>query len=218
MKKILIFTAISFAFITAPAYASTRVKDEQPPAPIILRLADNLEETEEPENGTITLEDKNGDGIPDVIEDYYNEKIRDQYMFGITLGSLISFAISTVGQIAIFVRNGKANKRMLSLGGENSRSIAKYEETISKLAAENEAREKKYHKEIAEIRKREQNLIAKIEDLTTKIAPLAAVSEKLDILLLTNRRSSFNREDIKKGKTQEVVSAVNEVIDNGSSE
>lgn len=214
MKKLLIFTAISFAFITAPAYASTRVVEHQP-AITVKMAADDLEE-EVVETPSITMEDKNGDGIPDIIEDYYNENIRDKYMFGITLGSLISFAISIVGQIAIFVRNGKANKKMLTLGDSNSRSIAKYEETINRLSEENEKREKKYQKELAETRKREQLLIAKIDELVVKVEPLATLGEKMDILLLTGKHSTFNREDIRKGKTSEIVAAIDEVIDNGS--
>ena len=66
-------------------------------APCLMNVSEPQEET------TITMEDKDNNGIPDTIEDYYNEHIRDQYAFGIGLGSIIGIASSIVGVVVMVV-------------------------------------------------------------------------------------------------------------------
>lgn len=86
--------------------------------------------TQVEEDKTITLEDTDNNGIPDTIEDYYNEHIRDQYAFGIGLGSIIGFASSIVAVIVMVVKNGKSNKLLKENATQNSELIEKIREEI----------------------------------------------------------------------------------------
>lgn len=58
---------------------------------------------------SVTFEDLDNDGIPDVINDYYNEHIRDQYMFGIGLGAILGVLASIVVAIYNASKGNKTN-------------------------------------------------------------------------------------------------------------
>lgn len=59
---------------------------------------------------SITFEDLDNDGIPDIINDYYNEHIRDQYMFGIGLGAILGVLASIVVAIYNARKGNQTNK------------------------------------------------------------------------------------------------------------
>lgn len=61
---------------------------------------------------SITFEDLDNDGIPDIINDYYNEHIRDQYMFGIGLGAILGALASIVVAIYNARKGNKTNSEL----------------------------------------------------------------------------------------------------------
>lgn len=88
------------------------------------------EETSQTEAETEALEDKDGNGIPDSVEKFYDENIRDRMVFGISLGTIIGLAGSVLSAIVILVRVGLALK---SIKGENKKTNDVSEATAEDL-------------------------------------------------------------------------------------
>lgn len=155
------------------------------------------------------LEDKDGDGIPDAINDYYNEHIRDQYMFGITLGSVIAFAVSFFGWLLTYMKYRKMGKDIheamaLTSGNaketaENFRKMAESSETLQASLSDTAAKMVEYaegvKKEATEYKAayeekseemkeeyaaRSAELLAKVSEAEAKIGEYKAQAESLE--------------------------------------
>lgn len=124
--------------ISAPA-------SEESPASVEISSApeESLSETaaESSEGKKGYLEDKDGDGIPDAVNDYYNEHIRDQYMFGITLGSLIGFAVSAFGWLFTYIKYTKMGKDIHEAMGLTSANAKETAENFAKMVRSSESLE-----------------------------------------------------------------------------
>lgn len=194
----------------------------------------SLQSGEPGESSSINyLEDKDGDGIPDAIEDYYDQHLRDQYMFGISLGSLIGFAVSFLGWLLTYMRyrkTGKSIEEALALTssneretGENFRKMvasseklqAKIGDTAEKMEATEKAFEQKaeeyeakFQAEAEEYKKKMEEAQAKAEETAKRYAEMEAKVKSLREMLVL---LSHSEEYVKNGTADEVAKVAKEV-------
>lgn len=204
------------------------------------------EETVEPEaveEETVvekeTLVDLDNDGIPDAIEDYYNEHIRDQYMFGIGLGSLIGLLTSIVSVMFMISRNAKSHKLIEDANKTHNMIVEKLQ---SEVSAYRDLLVEEKEKLLEEV-KNNQALVEKVNDyhematrqlegfMTTKLMEMqeqtnaniaafkasadllgnyARTEAKLQALLEAVKELSLNKENVKSGISEKVFKIVEE--------
>lgn len=101
---------------------------------------------------SITLEDLDNDGIPDIINDYYNEHIRDQYMFGIGLGAILG----TLASIVLMIYNArKGNKTNLTV----KESVKENEIQINNLVTSFKIQLQEFNNILSQIQKEYNNTV-----------------------------------------------------------
>lgn len=174
-------------------------------APCLMNVSEPQEET------TITMEDKDNNGVPDTIEDYYNEHIRDQYAFGIGLGSIIGFASSIVGVVVMVVKNGKSNKLIKESAAQNTEIIEKIKEEIRKkdeLLEQQIAENKELVSKINEISTRNLN---KITESANILKNYSSFETKLNAGLDCMKALGNSPENVKCGVSEEVNKIVGSV-------
>lgn len=165
------------------------------------------------------LTDKDENGIPDVIEDYYAKHIRDQYMFGIGLGSLIAFAVTIVGLVASFAKNSSFQNRLEAKAKETAvkqseyfnEAVKRYDAIISSLKEENERLEKLADKSVEELEKRG----IEIKEAAELLAQYKAFNAKVDAVLENQKALAADPDKVKAGIAEIVVRKAEEVLDNG---
>lgn len=158
-----------------------------------------------------TLEDKDQNGIPDSIEDYYDKHIRDQYAFGISLGSIIGFASSVIGWLIVLRKNNKTSdylkleqakitEQVMALNEQNE----KYRVMINEIVSKNEEATREY-KILA------NKIIITNQQINSSLNSFGTVSEKMDVLLNSQmifaNYSEFVKQDISR-KVTELVESV----------
>lgn len=164
------------------------------------------------ENKTeITLEDKNNNGIPDSIEDYYDQHIRDQYAFGISLGSLIGFASSLIGWVIILVKHNKTNKFLKT-------ESLKTTEQVTNLNIQNERyREmldeayRKYEELMRDYKVLANKIIITNQEINTSLNSFSTVNDKIDTLLNTQLLFANYSEYVKENISSKIIKMVNGV-------
>lgn len=172
-----------------------------------------------PDNYPVTS-DTEDEKLEDAVENYYNEHIRDQYMFGISLGSLIGLISSIVTSIVIIVKNVKSNKQ---LRDNNKQTI----ETIEKLRAEFEKEKAEYVKDlearekiIADYAKDMKRVVDQYDDLSKvlvyktneasdKLSRYAETEDKINRISQAIVALSKNPDNVKTGISSEVNSIIN---------
>lgn len=172
-----------------------------------------------PDNYPVTS-DTEDEKLEDAVENYYNEHIRDQYMFGISLGSLIGLISSIVTSIVIIVKNVKSNKQ---LRDNNKQTI----ETIEKLRAEFEKEKAEYVKDlearekiIADYAKGMKRVVDQYDDLSKvlvyktneasdKLSRYAETEDKINRISQAIVALSKNPDNVKTGISSEVNSIIN---------
>ena len=172
-----------------------------------------------PDNYPVTS-DTEDEKLEDAVEDYYNEHVRDQYMFGISLGSLIGLISSIVTSIVIIVKNVKSNKQ---LRDNNKQTI----ETIEKLRAEFEKEKAEYVKDlearekiIADYAKDMKRVVDQYDDLSKvlvyktneasdKLSRYAETEDKINRISQAIVALSKNPDNVKTGISSEVNSIIN---------
>ena len=166
--------------------------------------------SEEPPT-SITMDDLDNNGVPDTIEDYYNEHIRDQYAFGIGLGSIIGFASSIVGVVVMVVKNGKSNKLIKESAAQNTEIIEKIKEEIRKkdeLLEQQIAENKELVSKINEISTRNLN---KITESANILKNYSSFETKLNAGLDCMKALGNSPENVKCGVSEEVNKIVGSV-------
>lgn len=166
----------------------------------------------------INFEDTDGDGIPDVITDYYNEKIRDQYLFGISLGALIGLATSILGTIWTIKKNSSSNKLFkTSIGTQDEKlkeldsKLAEYEKLIKELEIQ---RENQTTDSTELLKKNEAQISEMLESLKESVKVLqnyANIEIKMDAMIKCLELMASTQELIKSGVASEVTKTLNEV-------
>lgn len=167
----------------------------------------------EEENENI-LVDTNGNGIPDVLEDYYANNIRDQYLFGISLGAIISFAVTAAGYVYIYMKNKTVNNEARSNNKEIKQELKEVREDYAnyrRQVAENEARheqEKEFYRETLAKQFESNEIIAKqFSEASKKLEAYGQFEQKIDTLLAIETIKASDPDLVKKGIAPDVIKA-----------
>ena len=162
--------------------------------------------------------DADNDGIPDVIEDYYNEHIRDQYMFGIGLGALISSAISLLGVLYQVVKFKKLSKMTLAISDSSHATLISQEqifsdmkEEYSRYVAEAQKKLEEMVKENAELRKSIATVVTSLKESAKTLSYYANFDGKLNAILSNQRLMSNTPEYTTLGVSSKVQATVKSV-------
>ena len=166
--------------------------------------------SEEPPT-SITMEDLDNNGIPDVIEDYYNEHIRDQYAFGIGLGSILGVVSSIITAIVIIAKNSKSNRLLKENANNNSEYLKAIEEKIKEKDAIIEKQMEDNRALLLEISKlSDANLIA-IKKASEKLENYSSFETKLNASLDCMKALGSSSENVKSGVGEKVNKIVGSV-------
>lgn len=195
-------------------------------SPMMLNGAENSSEPQSSEvvssetsnEGGKALEDKDGNGIPDALEDFYNDKIRDKYLFGISLGSIIGAATSLLGILIVIIRNEKTNKKLIKENALAMSWVAELEDKQKKLQELFE----EYHCELKEalgkdaesilaLREFSEANLKEFRDSSELLKQYAQFERKLTAVLNSLKEMSMSPEMVKLGIAEKVNSIIKEV-------
>ena len=166
--------------------------------------------SEEPPT-SITMEDLDNNGIPDVIEDYYNEHIRDQYAFGIGLGSILGVVSSIITAIVIIAKNSKSNRLLKENADNNSEYLKAIEEKIKEKDAIIEKQMEDNRALLLEISKLSDANLTAIKKASDKLENYSSFETKLNASLDCMKALGSSSENVKSGVGEKVNKIVGSV-------
>lgn len=166
--------------------------------------------SEEPPT-SITMEDLDNNGIPDVIEDYYNEHIRDQYAFGIGLGSILGVVSSIITAIVIIAKNSKSNRLLKENANNNSEYLKAIEEKIKEKDAIIEKQMEDNRALLLEISKLSAANLTAIKKASEKLENYSSFETKLNASLDCMKALGSSSENVKSGVGEKVNKIVGSV-------
>ena len=166
--------------------------------------------SEEPPT-SITMEDLDNNGIPDVIEDYYNEHIRDQYAFGIGLGSILGVVSSIITAIVIITKNSKSNRLLKENADNNSEYLKAIEEKIKEKDAIIEKQMEDNRALLLEISKLSDANLTAIKKASDKLENYSSFETKLNASLDCMKALGSSSENVKSGVGEKVNKIVGSV-------
>ena len=166
--------------------------------------------SEEPPT-SITMEDLDNNGIPDVIEDYYNEHIRDQYAFGIGLGSILGVVSSIITAIVIIAKNSKSNRLLKENANNNSEYLKAIEEKIKEKDAIIEKQMEDNRELLLEISKLSDANLTAIKKASEKLENYSSFETKLNASLDCMKALGSSSENVKSGVGEKVNKIVGSV-------
>lgn len=166
--------------------------------------------SEEPPT-SITMEDLDNNGIPDVIEDYYNEHIRDQYAFGIGLGSILGVVSSIITAIVIIAKNSKSNRLLKENANNNSEYLKAIEEKIKEKDAIIEKQMEDNRALLLEISKLSDANLTAIKKASEKLENYSSFETKLNASLDCMKALGSSSENVKSGVGEKVNKIVGSV-------
>lgn len=217
MKKILLISSlIASSFLlsvggTTTTYAEGEETSSTPSSEVVSSESSSSDKK-------ISWEDKDGDGIPDAITDYYNEKIRDQYLFGISLGALIGTATSLLGTLWTIKKNSSSNKLFkTSIGTQDAKlkeldaKLAEYEKLIKELEIQ---RENQTTDSTELLKKNEAQISEMLESLEESVKVLqnySNIETKMNAIIRCLELMASTQELVKSGVASEVTKTLNEV-------
>lgn len=154
-------------------------------------------EQEETENERIDFKDNDGNGIPDVIENYYDEHIRDQYAFGIGLGALIGFSINACSILYMLHKNKKERESTKKVNTAKDELIDKQCKTIEYLVRKSEG------------------YVDRFVETAESLPTYEGLSVKLDAILKNQLNiAASDKMCISSGIADEVIKNIEEVTSN----
>lgn len=166
--------------------------------------------SEEPPT-SITMEDLDNNGIPDVIEDYYNEHIRDQYAFGIGLGSILGVVSSIITAIVIITKNSKSNRLLKENANNNSEYLKAIEEKIKEKDTIIEKQMEDNRALLLEISKLSDANLTAIKKASEKLENYSSFETKLNASLDCMKALGSSSENVKSGVGEKVNKIVGSV-------
>lgn len=176
--------------------------------PCLMNVSEPIEE-ETPTS--ITMEDLDNNGIPDVIEDYYNEHIRDQYAFGIGLGSILGVVSSIITAIVIIAKNSKSNRLLKENANNNSEYLKAIEEKIKEKDAIIEKQMEDNRALLLEISKLSDANLTAIKKASDKLENYSSFETKLNASLDCMKALGSSSENVKSGVGEKVNKIVGSV-------
>lgn len=167
-------------------------------------------------------EDLDENGIPDVIEEYYNSHIRDQYMFGIGLGALLGLLGSIVSVVIMIYKNAKSNQLLVKTNDEHTSIINQLRERFNEYQAQVISSFEEYRKIIENDLEQDKNLIASLEEITREnvksfqesselLAEYSKINGKISAMLEAIKALSLSQANVKEGISETVYRIVEEV-------
>ena len=150
-------------------------------------------------------------GIPDVIEDYYNEHIRDQYAFGIGLGSILGVVSSIITAIVIIAKNSKSNRLLKENANNNSEYLKAIEEKIKEKDAIIEKQMEDNRALLLEISKLSDANLTAIKKASEKLENYSSFETKLNASLDCMKALGSSCENVKSGVGEKVNKIVGSV-------
>lgn len=166
--------------------------------------------SEEPPT-SITMDDLDNNGIPDVIEDYYNEHIRDQYAFGIGLGSILGFLSSVITAIVVITKNSKSNRVLRENAELNNQYLENIKSQIEEKDKLLEAQIEENKKLVAEIDKLSTDNLNAIKKASDTLDRYSTFETKINASLDCMKALSNSSENIKSGVSEKVNKIVGSV-------
>lgn len=208
MKKLKKFALIGLLILGSIGFASASAPITSVPLVTVETPSEVIEVTEG---------DTNGNGIPDSIEDFYNKNVRDQYMFGIGLGTLLGLVTSVIAIILQIRKTSKAAKLMTETTEKSAETITEMKAQIDtyKTLVENQTKELKtaLEKNI-EIEKKYTQLVEqtsqKFNDGTKVLANYSKIDEKLNASLECMKELANTKSYIQSGISQKVNTIIEE--------
>lgn len=173
---------------------------------------------EEPQGDTTSV-DQNGNGIPDVIEDYYDKHIRDQYLFGISLGALIGLSMSIAAFFWRIHKDGAWRKRLGGTITDQSEAIQTLKDQVvaleeknneyKKLAEDAKAEAERYRKFFEE---ENRKLVVSFDEAAAKLSNFSDFNAKIDAILKNQMEIALNDPElIKSGVAEKLAESIKEV-------
>ena len=156
--------------------------------------------------------------IPTEVEDYYNQNIRDQYMFGISLGTVLGLLASFVSIMVQIRKSTKANRELKATSEANKQTLDNILSQVDIYKSLLEEKEKALEEALAsnqKIQYQYEDLMAKVSEQfsngTKILNKYAKIDEKLNATLMSVKELASTPSNIKSGVSQKVQSIVDNV-------
>ena len=176
--------------------------------------------TLEPTSKPTTIADGNGDWhvytedeLKQMFEKYYNDNIRDQYMFGISLGSIIGFATSLIGILYSIVKTNKTAKRNEKASDNVDRleeEVSKLKDQINSLKSLNEENTNELTSSISDTLSQMKEMLSQVSDIAKKLPEYEELKSKIDQLGEAIKEANSSLEDVANGTAEKVASIIDE--------
>ena len=156
--------------------------------------------------------------VPTDVEDYYNQNIRDQYMFGISLGTILGLLASFVSIMVQIRKSTKANRELKATSEANKQILDNILSQVDIYKSLLEEKEKALEEALAsnqKIQYQYEDLMAKVSEQfsngTKILNKYAKIDEKLNATLMSVKELASTPSNIKSGVSQKVQSIVDNV-------
>lgn len=149
-------------------------------------------ETSSSEMTSKTIVDGDGDWhiyteseLEEMLEKYYNDNIRDQYMFGIELGSIIGVATGLLSILYSIIKTNKTAKRN-EKASENvdrlEKEVSALKEQINSLKSLNEDNTGKLTSSISDTLSQIKAMLSEVNDIAKKLPEYEELNLKIEQL------------------------------------
>lgn len=182
---------------------------ETPPSTEIVE--EETTEVEEKDDGLITLEDKDKNGIPDNLEEYYKKNIQDQWLFGISLGSVISFGITVLGLVYNRIKEKAHQKKIEANSNVSKEKIEELEKRDGDREKAFEEDEKKRQAQLDDFKKTTTECLLLFKEASKKLSNYANVERKINACIRSIEALSKSDDFMAQGITEEIEEIINEV-------
>lgn len=152
--------------------------------------------------------DTDADGIPDAIEDYYDQHIRDQYMFGIGLGALISGALSMLGVAYQIVKFKSMAKNTTAMVKDSNECLHQMKEEYAKYVEEATRKLKDTVRENEALRSAMFQVVASLKESAKVLSYYSNFDQKLNAILVNQKEMAETPEYTTLGVSAKVVANV----------
>lgn len=218
----LVFASVGTLAIKKPVVAFA--EGEEPLTSEVVETS-SLEEVSETEPTSISYDISVMDGDGDhhiytkeelevLLEKYYNDNIRDQYMFGIELGALIGMATSLLGMVYTVYKNRKSAKKN-ELASENvgrlEVQVKELHNAIESLMITNSDTSKEYVGLVSSVLEQLKVSLEEVRDVANKLPEYKDLKDKIDNLGRAIKEANSTFENVVNGNAEKVANIIDEV-------
>lgn len=167
---------------------------------------------------TVKYVDLNENGIPDVAEDYYNDNIRDKYLFGISLGSLIGFTVNLFFNLVSLKLKSKYQKQTSSVIAQTHERLLTTAEFVNQVDAESKKVSENCQKLLDTTREtlekyqiENKQLKEALNEATIVLSKYENFNAKLNVIIKDVALLSETPEYVKSGVSERIHKSIEEV-------